>query len=299
MPAVDIAIDIGGTKTLVSAFNDKEQEPYESEEFSTRQAEGVDSFFERLSNICLRMKGSGYVNRWGLCTAGAVSPEKGNLVWSPNLGWKDVELFRRASPFLGTEGVIENDCNAAAFGEWAFRKDIESLIYVTVSTGIGMGMVVRGKILRGANNAAGEIGHTVVNPDGPLCTCGRRGCLQAISGGRGLENRVRDSLGIEITTRKIMDRAQLNEPLFKELIIEASETLGRFLCNLIDSLDPAVLVVGGSLGKNRYYFDRILKTIEENYYRIPGKKAKVELSSIEPNPNIIGILSLSRRTYKD
>jgi len=299
MSAVDIAIDIGGTKTLVSAFNDKEQEPYESEEFSTRQAEGVDSFFERLSNICLRMKGSGYVNRWGLCTAGAVSPEKGNLVWSPNLGWKDVELFRRASPFLGTEGVIENDCNAAAFGEWAFRKDIESLIYVTVSTGIGMGMVVRGKILRGANNAAGEIGHTVVNPDGPLCTCGRRGCLQAISGGRGLENRVRDSLGIEITTRKIMDRAQLNEPLFKELIIEASETLGRFLCNLIDSLDPAVLVVGGSLGKNRYYFDRILKTIEENYYRIPGKKAKVELSSIEPNPNIIGILSLSRRTYKD
>jgi len=299
MPAVDIAIDIGGTKTLVSVFGDSKQEAYESEEFSTRPAEGIDSFFERLSDVCLHMKGRRDVNRWGLCTAGAVSPEKGNLIWSPNLKWKDVELFRRASSFLGTKGVIENDCNAAAFGEWTFRKDIESLIYVTVSTGIGMGMVVQGKILRGANNAAGEIGHTIVKPDGPTCTCGRRGCLQAISGGRGLEIRAHDLLGIEVSTKEIIDRAQLNEPLFKEMITEASETLGRFLCNLIDSLDPSVLVIGGSLGKNQYYFDRILKTFEENYYRIPGKKVKVELSSVEPNPNIIGILSLSRRTYKD
>ncbi|HDP78843.1 MAG TPA: ROK family protein [Mesotoga infera] len=299
MPAVDIAIDIGGTKTLVSAFGDSEQEAYESEEFSTKPAEGVDDFFERLSGVCFRMKGRRDVNRWGLCTAGAVSPEKGNLIWSPNLGWKDVELFRRASSFLDTKGVVENDCNAAAFGEWTFRKDIESLIYVTISTGIGMGIVARGKILRGANNSAGEIGHTIVKPDGPTCTCGRRGCLQAISGGRGLENRAHDSLGIEISAKEIIDRAQLNEPLFKEMITEASERLGRFLCNLIDSLDPSVLVIGGSLGKNRYYFDRILKIIEENRYRIPGKKVKVELSSVEPNPNIIGILSLSRRTYKD
>jgi len=299
MPAVDIAIDIGGTKTLVSVFGDSEQEPYSSEEFPTRPAEGIDSFFERLSDICLRMKGNRNINRWGLCTAGVVSPEKGNLIWSPNLGWKDVELFRRASSFLDTKGVVENDCNAAAFGEWAFRKDIESLIYVTVSTGIGMGIVARGKVLRGANNAAGEVGHTIVKPDGPTCTCGRRGCLQAISGGRGLENRAHDLLGIEISTKEIIDRAQLNEPLFKEMITEASETLGRFLCNLIDSLDPSVLVIGGSLGKNQYYFDRILKVIEENRYRIPGKKVKVELSSMKPNPNIIGILSLSRRTHKD
>ena len=299
MPAVDIAIDIGGTKTLVSVFGDSEQEACETEEFSTQPAEGVDGFFERLSDVCLRMKGNRNINRWGLCTAGVVSPENGNLIWSPNLKWKDVELFRRASSFLGTKGVIENDCNAAAFGEWTFRKDIESLIYVTVSTGIGMGMVVQGKILRGANNAAGEIGHTIVKPDGPTCTCGRRGCLQAISGGRGLEIRAHDLLGIEVSTKEIIDRAQLNEPLFKEMITEASETLGRFLCNLIDSLDPSVLVIGGSLGKNQYYFDRILKTFEENYYRIPGKKVKVELSSVEPNPNIIGILSLSRRTYKD
>jgi len=85
----------------------------------------------------------------------------------------------------------------------------------------------------------------------------------------------------------------------KELITEASETLARFLCNLIDCLDPSLLIIGGSLWKNRYYFDRILETIEENHYRIPGKKVKVELSSIEPNPNILGILSLSRTTYKD
>jgi glucokinase len=238
MPAVDIAIDIGGTKTLVSAFNEKEVEPYSSEEFPTRATEGVDSFLERLSSVCLCIKGSRNINRWGLCTAGTVSPEKGKLIWSPNLGWKDVELFRRASSFLGTEGLIENDCNAAAFGEREFRKDIESLIYVTVSTGKDMGMVVRG-----------EIGHTIVKPDGPLCTCGRRGCLQAISGGRGLEMRAHDSLGIEIATKEIINRSQFNEPVFKEMITEASETLGRFLYNLIDSLDPSVLVIGTVSGR--------------------------------------------------
>ncbi len=295
MESIELAIDIGGTKTLVSAFIEGSQEPLASKEFPTFPECGADDFLARLRSVCEGLTGSGQISRWGLCTAGAVDPDTGTLVWSPNLGWKNLKLFERLIPFLGTEGVIENDCNAAAFGEWAIRKDIHSLIYVTVSTGIGMGIVFGGDIFRGANGVAGEIGHTVVDPNGPLCTCGRHGCLQALSGGKGLEKIVKDSLNREIKTKEIIDRAKMNERFFSELVTRASRTLGRFLCNLIDSFDPELLVIGGNLGKNPYYFSSIERTIRDNHYQIHGKNFEVELSVAEPSPTILGTLLLSRK----
>jgi glucokinase len=290
----DLAIDVGGTKTLVAVFEDDQVKPLCVEKFPTDSAAGPEDFIVRLMKVCLKYVVPPDVRYWGLCTAGAVDVSTGRLIWSPNLGWKDINLYEKLSQLFGYRGVVENDCNAAAYGEWSARPGIDSLVYVTVSTGIGMGIVSSGRIIRGSHGTAGEIGHTTVLPDGPECTCGRRGCLQAIAGGRGLSRQVERLFGKRLTAEEIIDLARAGEPEYVEIVVEAATILGRFFANMIDTLDPAVLVIGGSLGKNPHYRRLVVDFFTKFYYRLPDKTVGIEPPSAEPDPGIIGVLKLSR-----
>jgi len=290
----DLAIDVGGTKTLVAVFEDDQVKPLCVEKFLTDSAAGPEDFIARLVKVCSKYVDPSDVRYWGLCTAGAVDVSIGRLIWSPNLGWKDVNLYGRLRKLFGNRGIVENDCNAAAYGEWSARPGIDSLVYVTVSTGIGMGIVSSGHIIRGSHGTAGEIGHTTVLPDGPECTCGRRGCLQAIAGGRGLSRQVERLLGKGLSTEEIIDLAREREPEYVEIVVGAATILGRFLANMIDTLDPAVLVMGGSLGKNPHYRRLVVDFFTKFYYRLPDKTVGIEPPSAEPDPGIIGVLKLSR-----
>lgn len=290
----DLAIDVGGTKTLVAVFEDDSVKPSEVDRFPTDPYAGLENFITRLSKVCAKYVDPSNVRYWGLCTAGAVDVSTGRLIWSPNLGWKDVNLYERLSQLFGNQGIVENDCNAAAYGEWSARPGIDSLVYITVSTGIGMGIVSSGRIIRGSHGAAGEIGHTTVLPDGPECTCGRRGCLQAIAGGRGLSSQVERLLGKRLSTEEIIDLAREGEPEYVEIVVKGAMFLGRFLANMIDALDPAVLVIGGSLGKNPHYRKLVVDFFAKFYYILPDKTVVIEPPSAESDPGIIGVLQLSR-----
>ncbi len=290
----DLAIDVGGTKTLVVVFEDDQVKPLYVERFPTDSTAGPENFIARLAKVCSKYVDPPDVVHWGLCTAGAVDISTGRLIWSPNLGWKDVNLHERLSQLFGDRGIVENDCNAAAYGEWSTRPGIDSLVYVTVSTGIGMGIVSSGHIMRGSHGLAGEIGHTTVLPDGPECACGRRGCLQAVAGGRGLSIQVERLLGKRLATEEIVDLARENKPEYVEIVVGGAAILGRFLANMIDTLDPAVLVMGGSLGKNPHYRRLVVDFFTKFYYRLPDKTVRIEPPSAEPDPCIIGVLQLSR-----
>ncbi len=294
---IDLTIDVGGTKTLVAAFRDCEDRPFRSETFPTDANRGPDLFLDGLRRTCEWMLNGEQVRCWGLCTAGAVDSTNGVLLRSPNLGWVNVNLYDPLARQFGKNGIVDNDCNAAAYGEWSVRGDIDSLVYVTVSTGIGMGIVANGELIRGAHRAAGEVGHTTTVTDGPLCACGRKGCLQAIAGGNGLAEQIRAITGEEITAEVIISRAALGQSPFAETVSSAARVLGRFLGNVIDTIDPEVLVIGGSLGKNAYYSKHVVASLHENYYRLPGKRPTVDISRIEPNAGIMGMLFLARRAF--
>ncbi|MGC9322927.1 MAG: ROK family protein, partial [Kosmotogaceae bacterium] len=143
--------------------------------------------------------------------------------------------------------------------------------------------------------AAGEIGHTIVRPGGPQCTCGRRGCLQAIAGGRGLERVTQEELGISLATEEIVNLSLIGDVRFKEIVSDAADTLGRFVANICDIIDPEILVVGGSLGRNDHYFRLVLESAMQAYYSLPGRDLKIELSSVTPSSNILGTLILARQ----
>lgn len=292
---MDLCVDIGGTKTFVAVFDENSITPREVEQFSTQSHKGFEDFLNRLMKVSRRLLDGNHPSVWGISTAGAVD-ERGNVLWSPNLGWKNLPLKEIVSAAFGSNGVVENDCNAAAYAE-AVARGSRDLAYVTLSTGIGMGLFLQGKIFRGSHSAAGEIGHTIVEEEGPVCSCGRRGCLQALSSGRGLENLIQSITKEKLSCEEIFQRAQNKvEPYFR-VVLHGAQVLARSLTNIIDALDLQTLVLGGGLTKNEFYVDTVIKYIQQNYYHLPGKAISVELSKVEPNPGVIGVLLIARETF--
>lgn len=292
---MDLCVDIGGTKTFVAVFDDDSITPRDVVQFSTQSHRGFEDFLNRLVKVSKELLGGNRPKVWGISTAGAVD-EYGNLLWSPNLGWKNLPLKKVVREIFGDSGVVENDCNAAAYAESWVRRS-ENLAYVTVSTGIGMGLVLRGKVFRGSHSSAGEIGHTIVEEEGPVCSCGRRGCLQALSSGRGLENLIQSITGEKLSCEEILLRAQNGIEPYLKVVLHGAQVLARTLTNIVDALDLQVLVLGGGLTKNEFYVGRVLKYVQQNYYRPPGKVVSLELSKVEPNPGVVGVLLMAREIF--
>jgi predicted NBD/HSP70 family sugar kinase len=292
---MDLAIDIGGTKTFVATFDEESLVPHEIFQFLTESHRGFEDFLRRLTETGKKLLVGDQPNLWGISTAGVVDHD-GNVLWSPNLGWKNLPLKQAVSRFFGDKGFVENDCNAAAYAE-AWVRGSKNLAYVTVSTGIGMGLVLEGKVYRGSHYAAGEIGHTIVDEEGPVCSCGRKGCLQAISSGRGLENLIQSITGERLRCEDIFEKARTGlEPYF-QVVFRGAKVLARFLTNIVDALDIEVLVLGGGLTRNEFYRNVLVEYVQRNYYATPSKKISVELPQVQPNPGAVGVLLLSRQRF--
>jgi glucokinase len=208
-------------------------------------------------------------------------------------GWENFPLKDHLRAALNAPAIVENDANAAAFGEWAHGAGLgcKSLFYITVSTGIGGGWVLDGRIFRGANGLAGEIGHLAVKPDGPLCTCGKRGCLEALASGpaiacivsqRLLAEPVSESLllslaglnhpGVKltnsdppvsnppmITAEQVALAAEAGDRLAREVLDDAARYLGQAIAAVILLLNPERVVLGGGVAKSGEYFWRALR----------------------------------------
>src|SRR5262249_34665278 len=143
----------------------------------------LDSIIDALERAASEVKvGVGDLAGIGVCSAGWVDSENGVVPAAPQLkGWRNVPLTKIMHERTGVRAWLENDANAAALGELTFGagKGVRHLVYITVSTGIGGGIIIDGKLYGGAKGSAGEIGHTIIDPAGPLCGCGNHGCLES------------------------------------------------------------------------------------------------------------------------
>ncbi len=202
----------------------------------------------------------------GMACAGIVDPASGWLGRSPNLpGWENSDLggaLRAAFPGLPT--ALANDVNAGLYGEYraGAGRGCRSLVMLALGTGVGGGILIDGRLLVGAHCGAAELGHMVIDPAGPSCPCGNRGCLEAYAGSRGLISRARDlaqggspyadlvrSRGADLTTRDLADLAKAGDATARELFAEAGRMLGRSVGNLINALDPERVIIGGGVAQ--------------------------------------------------
>jgi glucokinase len=195
---------------------------------------------------------------------GPVDQKRGVVRNPPNLpGWEVVPVVQILKDALGVRVILENDADAAALGEHAFGagRDFRNMIFITVSSGIGGGIIVDGRIYRGATGAAGEVGHMVVDEDGPTCGCGQRGCLEALASGTAIAARAA-ALAAEgespllarlaresppLTAEDVQRAALAGDVVARRVIEEAGHYLGLGLVNLVHVFNPHGIVIGGGV----------------------------------------------------
>ncbi len=253
-------VDIGGTNIKLGILS-REGRILESGSIPTMAEQGPGKVAERardwLKEHTTRDRS---VIAAGIDCAGLVDGSKGYLYFSPNIpSWKVVDLATIFAGKLSLPIVVDNDVNAAAFGEYRYGagKGTNCFACVTLGTGVGGGLIVDGKLLHGSLGFAGEIGHTVIQIDGPVCSCGKRGHVeafvaasaiverarQAVRGGK--ESIIRDSK--DLTVKDIDDAARSGDELAARVFMETGRFLGYGLCNLVHLFNPEVIAVGGGV----------------------------------------------------
>ena len=287
-----LGIDLGGTKILTAVVNTKGK--ILSRDHSVTPAkegqEAVVKLILESAGRALNQAGIAATDlvAIGVGVPGLSNPETGILFTSPNLpGWHDVLLRDIIEKELGGKAFLINDANAAALGELHFGagRGARNFIYITVSTGIGGGIIIDGKIYTGFIGTAGELGHMVIDDEGPPCNCGNRGCWETLASGTALareaKHRIQDGVRTSIlefaggdmekvNAEAIHQAAQAGDNLASELIARTAYYLGVGLANIINIFNPELIVIGGGLSN---IGDRLLKPAFEEAGRRAFEKA--------------------------
>lgn len=260
------AVDIGGTKALVEVFDDGGGEPLGSRETPTaRLGDPVRSLTETIRRVADGRR----IRSVGVGCPGPLDPREGVILNPPNLSrdWWDLRFAEGLAQALGVPAALENDCNLGALGEWASGagRGYDSVLYVTVSTGVGAGLVSGGEIFGGNRGFALELGHTTVETNGPLCGCGRSGCVEALTSGTAIARRAGElgwSAGSgELDSRAVADAAGRGDRLARQALEEAASYLGKALVNFIYSFDPGVVVLGGGVARSGLFVQLVEEAI--------------------------------------
>lgn len=261
-----LAIDIGGTK-LAAGIVDPGGNILARGEVPTLAAEGPERVLERIVRLSQDVLArpevrAEAVGRIGIGCAGPVDRQAGLILNPPNLpGWVRVPLVEYIEKALHRPAVLENDANAAALGEFRYGagRGARSLVYLTVSTGIGGGIILDGRLWHGVKDGAGEIGHMTLVPDGPVCGCGNRGCLEALASGPSIARRAREALSTgrpsrlceirDVTAADVVRLAREGDAVAAEVWRETVAHLALGVAAVITILAPERVVIGGGVSR--------------------------------------------------
>jgi glucokinase len=287
-PQMILGIDIGGTKIAGGLVTGKGRltkhlvVPTQAEKGRDVSLAQVYRLIERLIRLA---GGPANIRGIGICCPGPLNPKTGIVLNPPNLpGWRNVPLARLIKERFGLPAVVENDANAAGLAETLFGAAVRfrDIFYVTVSTGIGTGIIIDKKIYHGKNGVAGEGGHVTIDYRSPyLCGCGSRGCIEALASGPSIARRARVLLEQEhgvpsalrtlthgdlrqITPKMISDAARSGDDVARAILDETGFFLGAWLGGIVSLLDPEAIIIGGGVSQiGKPLFDRIRATVPQ------------------------------------
>jgi glucokinase len=250
----------------------------------------------RKNVLFLAAQSPGDIYGVGIAVAGQVSAGKNSLVFSPNLPFKkEYPLGKELEETTGLRVTLENDANAAAIGEKVFGAAVgmEDFAVITLGTGIGSGIFANGSLLRGFVGAAGEAGHIRLAPDGPLCGCGQKGCLEALASGTAISAAYRKKTGEKRSAKEICELARKGEKSAVAVLGEAGEWLGTGLVTIVNLFNPQGIFFTGSLiNAPKCYFEPALRILRKTSFGSSARKLKVGISKLGAEAGTIGAASL-------
>jgi len=249
----------------------------------------------------------------GVGLPGAVDPEKGTVPRSPNLsGWRGIKLKALLKQALKIPVRMANDANAGMMAEKHFgaAQKARNGIYITVSTGIGAGILSQGRLLEGASGGAGEIGHTVIVAGGNRCHCGHRGCLEAYASGTAIARyvqsekskgrRSRVPRGKSPDAKTVGEAAKKGDALALEAYQLARNYLGIGVANMINALNPEIIVLGGGVWKSapRIFWDAMMKSVRAHAWPEMARAARIVRSKLKGSIGDLGALAMALERYE-
>jgi glucokinase len=306
------AVDLGGTKIL-SLVVDSTGNVAGEDVRPTEAQQGPDAVIQRMGDSLRAALGDGGRSfaAVGLAVPGPVDLLHGIVAEAPNLpGWRNVRVRDRLREILGSPVVVENDANAAAWGEYSAGagRGSRHMIYLTISTGIGGGLVLDGRLYYGANGAAGELGHVPLVPDGPLCGCGAHGCLEQLASGTAI---ARDGAAAAAAGgAPILQRLANGDPITSELVhraaaegdagaravIErAARHLGSGLVAFVNTFNPDVIVIGGGTAKiGGMLLEPAVAEMRSRALRLAREQVRVVTADLGDRAGALGAAALAR-----
>ncbi len=230
--------------------------------------------------------------------AGLTDGERGIVRYAPNIArLSEIDLKMSLERRLGLKVLVDNDANCAALGEWwkGSAAGTRTAFMFTLGTGIGGGFVIDGDIYRGAHGIASEIGHTIIDPDGPECACGKRGCLESLASATAIVRTYvkeamipKKSMG-SITAKEVVRRARLGDSKASDAVRKAGEALGVGIANIFAVLDPEIIVIGGGVSRaGRLLLAPASQKAKELVPDVVRSQLKVCLSSLGDDAGVIG-----------
>lgn len=305
-----IGIDLGGTK-ISGAIAHRDGRMLYSMTIPTLAAQGAYRVAERIVELIralIEKQGASKneISGIGIGSPGFVNSNQGVIAFAANLpGFNDFHISDFIEDRLGITTYVENDAKAAALGEMWFGagRGCSNFIFMTISTGIGGAIVADGDIFAGMSNTAGEIGHMIINPEGPLCGCGHRGCLEAYASGTAIARMAaerltkgEDSLLREyktVTSREVFEVAARGDRLALSVLDCSLHYLGVGVANLITLINPERVIIGGGVSMaGDIIFDRVWKEIRENSFKPMYENLSVVPAELKTDAGVIGALGV-------
>lgn len=311
-----LGIDLGGTDTKLGILDEQGRiiRSAKSPTHSEKGPEGV------LTDIAASAKdlvvSSGHaVKAAGMGCPGPLSSKLGLVFETPNLpGWINVPAQNILEEKLQLPVALNNDANAAAYGEWwvGAGREVDTMILFTLGTGVGGGIVLNGDLYDGPDDTAGELGHMIINFDGPQCGCGNHGCIEAYASATALRRDVKQALaeGVKTTihipegaeedfgARVVYDAAMQGDAFAIELFRRMGYYLGIAAGTVINVFNPEMIAYGGGLSSaGDLIFQPLMETARANCFKTPGDRVRIVRATLGNDAGIIGAAGLAMKRY--
>lgn len=312
-----VGIDLGGTNIVAGVVNEnyeiiskastKTNCPRPEKEIACDMAKMA---IEAVKKAGLDMEKD--VEWVGIGTPGIANSSTGVIEYSNNLGFKNTPMVEYIQEYINKPVFIENDANAAAYGEYVAgaAKGAENAVCITLGTGVGGGIIIGGKIYAGSNFGGAEIGHTVIEVDGAQCSCGRKGCFEAYSSATGLIRMTKEAIALhpdcimdnmskdkgKVTARTSFDSMRAGDPFAKEVVDKYIKYLACGITNVINIFQPDILCIGGGVCNEGDPLLLPVKALvkDEVYTRNSQKNTEIVIAKLGNDAGIIGAAFLGR-----
>lgn len=305
-----IGIDLGGTK-ISAAIADLNGNVIFQTTLPTNAQEGEEAVLGRMISVIETLleksnKTIEEVVSIGIGSPGPLDAKKGIIITTPNLPFRNCDIVSPIKNKFNVPVHLDNDANVAAIGEFMLgaAKGTENMVYITVSTGVGGGAVINGKIYRGNTSNALEIGHTTILPDGPRCNCGNHGCVEALASGTAIAKRAKEAIerGLDttlanyenVTSYEVFREAEKGDIVATDILDRSLNYLGICVANTITSFDPEMVVIGGGVSKGGdIVFERVQQVVNERCFKAMAEACKIVPAGLGTDAGVIGAVALA------